>query len=161
MIFLLIIAIYLAKKTQINLLITKKIIILEEYFDFLNIFLEKKTLVLLEITNFNQYTIKLQQGHQLAYELIYSLQLIEFKILKIYIKTTQPITLFSFSNHLLRLLSFFFVSQIIASNYVQMIRIIMISQSRFNIYYLSLVNYQTIQVKPNNSPSQIKLILII
>lgn len=45
------ILIFLAKKTQINLFITKKIIISEEYSDFSKIFLKKKTLMLLKIIN--------------------------------------------------------------------------------------------------------------
>lgn len=47
------ISIYPAKKAKISLLITKKVNILEKYSNFSNIFLEKKALVLLKITNLN------------------------------------------------------------------------------------------------------------
>lgn len=40
--------IYLNRKAQKVSLLTKKVIILNEYSDFINIFLEKKALVLLE-----------------------------------------------------------------------------------------------------------------
>lgn len=61
--------------------------LLTEYSDFLDIFLEKKTLMLLKLIKFNQYAIKLQNDKQLLYNLIYSLKLIKFKILKTYIET--------------------------------------------------------------------------
>lgn len=53
------ILIYLAKKTQIVLLSTKKVKILAQYSDFLDVFSKKNVLILLEITNLNQYAIKL------------------------------------------------------------------------------------------------------
>ena len=59
MIFLLIMAIYPAKKAQIALLITKKVKISTKYSDLSVIFFKKKTLVLLKITKLNQYTFKL------------------------------------------------------------------------------------------------------
>ena len=59
--FLLLIAIYLAKKAQIASLVTKKMQIEAKYLDFLNIFLKKKTLVLLATIKLNQYIIKLQK----------------------------------------------------------------------------------------------------
>ena len=62
MTFLLTIAIYLAKKTQIALLIIKKVQISSEYSDFLNVFLEKKVLVLSTAINLNKHVIKLQEN---------------------------------------------------------------------------------------------------
>lgn len=47
------ILIHSAKKGQIALLFIKKVIILTEYFDFLNIFSKKKVLVLLEQNKLN------------------------------------------------------------------------------------------------------------
>lgn len=61
--------------------------ILEKYFDFINIFSEKKALVLLEQTKLNKHNIKLENDKQLPYRPIYSLGLIKLKTLKIYIKT--------------------------------------------------------------------------
>ena len=74
------------RKAQITSLITEKVIILDEYLDFANIFSEQQALVLLKQTKLNQHAIKLQNGKQLSYRLIYSLWLVELKILKIYIK---------------------------------------------------------------------------
>lgn len=56
------ILIYSARKAEIALLLTKKAKILAKYSDFLNIFIEEKTLILLEIINLNQYIIKLQEN---------------------------------------------------------------------------------------------------
>ena len=61
--------------------------ILTKYSDFLNIFLKKKTLVLSETTNLNEYTITLQKGPQLFYTSIYSLSPVKLEILKIYLET--------------------------------------------------------------------------
>ena len=61
MTFLLTIAIQPAKKAQIALLAAKKVKIFIKYSDFSDIFLEEKALILLEATEFNQYTIKQQQ----------------------------------------------------------------------------------------------------
>ena len=52
------ILIYLAWEVYIVLLIIKKVKILIKYLDFLNVFLEKKALVLLKLTKLNQYAIK-------------------------------------------------------------------------------------------------------
>ena len=51
--------IYFAQKAQIALLITKKVKILIKYWNFLDVFLEKKALILLEIINLNKYAIEL------------------------------------------------------------------------------------------------------
>ena len=75
-----------AKKTQIVLLIVKEIQIPNQYLKFLNIFLEKKASVLPKAIDLNQYTIKLEKSQQLPYKLIYSLNLVELEMLKIYIK---------------------------------------------------------------------------
>ena len=53
MTFLLTIAIHLARKAQIALLVIKKVQILIKYSDFLNVFLKKKALVLLKAINLN------------------------------------------------------------------------------------------------------------
>ena len=75
--FLLIIVIYLAKKTQITLLVVKKIKISSKYSDFLDFFLKKKVLSLSVATNLNQYAIKLQKSQQLLYRSIYSQSLVK------------------------------------------------------------------------------------
>lgn len=52
-------AIHLAKKVEKLFLFIKKIKIAAKYLDFLNSFLEKKTLILLELIKFNWHAIKL------------------------------------------------------------------------------------------------------
>lgn len=74
--------IHSAKKTQIALLLTKEVIISAKYSIFSNIFIDKKALILLEITKLNQYTIKLQTGQQPLYRLINSLKLVKLKMMK-------------------------------------------------------------------------------
>ena len=51
--------IYLIKKNQIVLLVIKKMQIPSKYSDFLDIFLEENTLILLKAINLNQHVIKL------------------------------------------------------------------------------------------------------
>ena len=76
----------LAQKAQIALLLSKKVIILNKYLDFLNVFLEKKALVLPKAINLNQHTIKLQKSQQSLYKLICSQGLVKLETLKTYIK---------------------------------------------------------------------------
>ena len=59
---------------------------MSEYLDFLNIFLEKKALVLLVVTKINQHAIKLQKNQEPLYSVIYNLGTVELKSLKTYIK---------------------------------------------------------------------------
>lgn len=56
------------------------------YLDFLDVFSEKKALVLLEQTKFNKHDIELEKSKQLFYKPIYSLRLVKLKTLKFYIK---------------------------------------------------------------------------
>lgn len=81
------ISIYLDRKAQIASLFTKKIMIPDKYSAFVNIFLEKKVLLLSEQIKFNEYAIKLENSKQLLYRPIYSLGLVELETLKTYIKT--------------------------------------------------------------------------
>ena len=83
---LLTIAIHLAKKAQLTFFIAKKMQILSKYLNYLNIFLEKKVLVLSKATKLNQDSIKLLGHQQPTYEPIYSLGSIKLKTLKTYIK---------------------------------------------------------------------------
>ena len=55
--------------------------------DFLNVFSEKKALVLSDCTELNEHIINLENGKQLLYRPIYSLGLVELETFKIYIKT--------------------------------------------------------------------------
>lgn len=60
--------------------------ILAKNLNFLKVFLEKKTLMLLELTELNQHFIKLQKNKQPCYRQIYNLEPIKLQILKTYIK---------------------------------------------------------------------------
>ena len=80
-------AIYLARKAQIALLIAKKVKISTKYSDFLDVFSEEKALILPKATELNEHAIELQKGQQLPYRLIYSLGPVKLKTLKTYIKT--------------------------------------------------------------------------
>ena len=79
--------IYLAQETQIALLIAEEVKIPTKYSDFSNVFLKEKASILSEVIELNQYAIKLQEGQQPPYGLIYSLGPIELETLKTYIKT--------------------------------------------------------------------------
>ena len=81
------IAIHPARKAQIALLVTKKVKILTEYSDFLDVFLKEKSSILPEATEMNQYAIELQKDQQPPYGLIYSLGPVELETLKTYIET--------------------------------------------------------------------------
>ena len=80
-------SIYLARKAQLALLLTKKVTVPVKYLDFADVFLEKLANILLELTWANEHAIKLEKGKQPPYGLIYSLVPIELKSLKTYIKT--------------------------------------------------------------------------
>ena len=69
------------------LLLSNKVTILGKYSDFANVFLEKLANVLSEQIGVNKHAIKLEDGKQLSYGLIYSLGLVVLKIFKTYIKT--------------------------------------------------------------------------
>ena len=55
-------AIHPAREAQIASLVAKEVQILSKYLDFSDIFLEKKTLILLEATELNQHAIELQKS---------------------------------------------------------------------------------------------------
>ena len=80
------ITIHPARKTQMALLLVKKVTVPAKYLDFADVFLQKSVNVVLEQTWVNEHAIKLEEGKQLPYGPIYSLGLVEFKTLKIYIK---------------------------------------------------------------------------
>ena len=84
--FLLTMALYLARKAQIVLLVAEEIKIPIKYSDFSNVFLEKKALILLKAIKLNQHAIKLQKSQQPPYKPMYSLDPVELKTLKTYIK---------------------------------------------------------------------------
>ena len=67
--------------------VTKKVKIPTKYSDFLDVFSKKKALILPEAIELNQHAIKLQEGQQPSYAPIYSLGLVEVKMLKTYIET--------------------------------------------------------------------------
>lgn len=58
-------------------LLIEKIIVLDEYSNYVNIFLKKSARILPENTKINEYTIKLKKNQQLFYGLIYSLSFVK------------------------------------------------------------------------------------
>lgn len=54
-------SVHLDKTAKITFLFTKKVKISNKDADFIDYFLEKKTLILLKQTNFNEYIIKLER----------------------------------------------------------------------------------------------------
>ena len=75
------------RKTQIASIFTKEVKISDECLDFIDVFLEGKTLILLEQTVFNQHAIELEKSKQPSYAPIYNLGAFEVEILKTYIET--------------------------------------------------------------------------
>ena len=82
------ITIHPARKAQLPLLLTKKVIIPAKYSDFANVFLKQSAKVFPEQTGINEHAFKLEEGKQPSYRPICSLGPVELKILKIYIETT-------------------------------------------------------------------------
>ena len=80
-------SIHLAQEVQISLLIAEKVTVPAEYLDFADVFSKESAKVLPKSTKINKHAIKLEDDKQSPYELIYSLDPVELKTLKIYIKT--------------------------------------------------------------------------
>ena len=68
-------------------MLNEEVKIPDKYSDFSNVFSKEKTLVLPEHTELNKHAIDLEDGKQPLYGPIYSLGLVEFETLKIYINT--------------------------------------------------------------------------
>ena len=68
------------------MLLAKKVIVPAEYSDFANVFSKKSAEVLPECIKINEHAIKLEDGKQLPYGPIYSLDLVELETLKTYIE---------------------------------------------------------------------------
>ena len=86
------ITIHLARKTQITLLLAKKVTIPAKYTDFADVFSKKSANVFSKQIRANEPAIKLEQAKQPSYGPIYSLEPVEFKTLKTYIKTNLAIS---------------------------------------------------------------------
>ena len=81
------ITINLVRKAQMALLLAKKVIVPAKYSDFADLFLEESANMLSEQTGVNKHATKLEEGKKSPYKPIYSLELVELKTFKIYIKT--------------------------------------------------------------------------
>ena len=79
--------IYPAKEIQIISFLAEKVIIFAKYSDFADVFLEELANVLSEQTRANENTIKLVQGKQPFYGLIYTLRQVKFETFK---STSRP-----------------------------------------------------------------------
>ena len=118
------------KVAQIALLLTKEVKILDKYSDFINIFSEKKALVLPERTKFNEPAINLEDSKQPLYGPIYCLSPVELETLKTYIETHLKPDLFNLPT-LLQVLPYCMIrSQITISAYVLIIEATTISRSK-------------------------------
>ena len=73
-----------------------------EYFDYSNVFLVENAVEFSENTRINKYAIKLEKDKQLFFNLIYSLKLVELKILKIYIEINLANSFIQLSKSLTR-----------------------------------------------------------
>ena len=80
-------SIHLARKAQLALLLIKEVIVPVEYLDFADVFSEKSANVLPKQIGANEHVIKLEEGKQLPYGGMYSLEPVELEIFKTYIKT--------------------------------------------------------------------------
>ena len=74
---------------KVKTLILDKIptIISAQYSNYNNVFLAKNVAKLLDLAEINDYATKLEEDKQPLFGQIYSLELVELKILKTYIKT--------------------------------------------------------------------------
>lgn len=61
--------------------------VLLKYVDYVDVFSFDRAMELPENININEHAIELEEGKQLSYELIYSLNPVELETLKTYIKT--------------------------------------------------------------------------
>ena len=78
--------IHLAKKTQIILLLAKKVIVPAKYWDFTDIFSKKLVKIFPKRVKINEHAIKLVNSKQIPYKPIYNLRLVKLKTFKTYIK---------------------------------------------------------------------------
>ena len=78
-------SIYSSRQTQIASLMSKKNAIPIEYSDFSNVLSSDSAVELTEHIGINDHPINLLDNKQLLYGLIYSLQLVELEMFKIYI----------------------------------------------------------------------------
>ena len=81
------ITIHPAQKAQIALLLGGKVTVPAKYLDFTDLFLKHSANVLSKHTKIDEHAIKLEDGKQPLYRLIYSLGLVKLETLKTYIKT--------------------------------------------------------------------------
>ena len=81
--------VYSEKQAQVGALLFNKAPteVPAKYSNYSNVFSAENTTKLLENTEMNEYTIKLEEGKQLLFGLIYSLGPVELETLKTYIKT--------------------------------------------------------------------------
>lgn len=78
--------IHLAQKTQMAWPLIEEVIVLTENADFADVFSKESGKMFPEIRNIHDYAIGLLDDKQIPYKLIYSLGLVEIKILKTYLQ---------------------------------------------------------------------------
>lgn len=112
------IQIHPAWKTQITLLLIKKVTIAAKYLDFIDLFLKKLIVELSKYFAITKHLINLELGKQLSYSPIYNLGLIELETFKIYFKTNLAMTSFTHPNFLLEHTSYLYRSLMITFIYI-------------------------------------------
>lgn len=75
--------IHLVCKTEITLLIAKKVMILAKYLDFIDIFWKNLAAKLSKESNITKHLINLKPDKQLTYNLIYGLESMKLKTFNI------------------------------------------------------------------------------
>lgn len=88
------------------MLLVQKVIILDKYLDYSNIFSKKLVEVLLERIGIKNYVIKIEKSKQPIFELIYSLVLVKLEIFKSHIKINLINNFITNSNFLIKVFIF-------------------------------------------------------
>ena len=133
-------SIHPARKAQLALLLTKKVTLPIEYLDFADIFLEKSANVLPELTRANEHIIKLEEGKQLLYKLIYSLGRLSLRSPRPTLTLTWQMVLSGHQSHQ-RVIQFCFsVSPIVAFACVSITKNSITLQSKIGIHYYLLAS---------------------
>ena len=88
-----------ARKTQLALLLAKKVTLPTKYLDFADVFSEKSVNVLTKRTGANELAIKLKEGKEPLYRPIYSLGQLSLRLSKSTLRLTWQTVLFGHQNH--------------------------------------------------------------
>lgn len=129
-------------KAQITSLKVKKapVSVSAKYLDFANVFCEKFIVVLPEYTEINTHAINLEEGKQSFYGFIYSLGLVELKILKTYIDINLAKGFICLSKSFAGALILFDQNLMKIFNFISTIEVLITLPLRIGIRFYLLVN---------------------